>query len=169
MYMTLYMYSTLEGIHKVQSSFVHQACISYLNVPFVCLFVCFQQEKIRLIEKAKEDDKLKQKASISIPLVDEHSEDIQTAKTTCFTASSSVEDRKRKRLEIRSQSLFRDSSSSTMDSGSTANKQARLTLMKACGLSKRKTGTGGSNSVRGIRNSLGIRTGSSVAGTSTKQ
>lgn len=128
----------------------------------VCLFV--QQEKTRIKEKAKEDEKLQQKASISIPLVDEHNDDVKTAKTTSFNTTSSSEDRKRKRMEIRSQSLFTDSMSSSGHSGSSSSKQARLTLMKACGLSKGKTGA----TVKGIRNSLGIRTGSTVTGKTNK-
>ena len=97
--------------------------------------------------------------------MDEHNDDIQTAKTTSFNATSSSEDRKRKRMEIRSQSLFTDSTSSSGHSGSSSSKQARLTLMKACGLSK---GKNGESTVKGTRNSLGIRTGSTITGKTKK-
>lgn len=126
-------------------------------IAFIFWHICLQQEKKRLIEKEKEDDKLKQKASISIPLVDEQSEDIETAKTTCFSASSSGDVRKRKRMEIQSQSLFKDSSSSP---SSAKVKQARLTLLKACGLSSKRTDDSRTKrTVKGIRNTLGIETG----------
>ena len=114
-------------------------------------------------EKALEEEKLQIKASISVPLVEEHSDDVQLAQKTAFTAKSSVGDKKRKRLEIRTQSVFSGSSSSKKvnKTGSTSSSQAKMALLKACTSGSKRSGGGGGGGggggVRGLRNSLGIR------------
>ena len=128
-----------------------------------------QEEKHRLKEKALEEEKLQKKASISIPLVDEHDDDVKVAQKTAFTANSSVGDRRRKRLEIRSQSVFGESSSTkkpklsvqSQSLSSSTSKQAKLALLKACSSSstgRARSNSDGGSSVKGLRNSLGIRT-----------
>ena len=130
-----------------------------------------QEEKHRLKEKALEEEKLQKKASISIPLVDEHEDDVKVAKKTAFTVNSSGGDRKRKRMEIRSQSVFGDSSSAKKPTlsaqrdwlgsdSSSASKEAKLALLKACSTSgsRVRSSSDSGGSVRGLRNSLGIRT-----------
>ena len=127
------------------------------------MFIFPQTEKHRLKEKALEEEKLQKKASISVPLVDEHSDDVQLAHKTAFTAKSSVGDKKRKRLEIRSQSVFSGSSFSkklnkTKSTGS--SQAAKIALLKACTSGSKRSegsGVGGGGGVRGLRNSLGIR------------
>ena len=123
-------------------------------------------------EKALEEEKLQKKASISIPLVDEHEDDVKVAKKTAFTVKSSAGDRKRKRMEIRTQSVFGESSSakkpklsaqkhSLGGDSSSASKEAKLALLKACSTSSSsrvRSNSDGGGSVKGLRNSLGIRT-----------
>ena len=128
---------------------------------------------MRLKQKAEEEQALKDKASISIPLVDEHTDDVRTAKKVSFGSDSS-QDRRRKRLEIKTQSVFGSSSSSASPSKSDlwrkdreGAKRTRAMLVEACSSSSKKRGmasglTSGSAGVgkrtKALRNSLGIRT-----------
>ena len=84
--------------------------------------------------------------------MEEKQEDIQVAKKVVFTMGSSRDDRKRKRLEIKTQSVF-----GHKEDGS---KKARTTLLKACTRMDSsvfgRTGKSGS-SHKELRNSLGIR------------
>lgn len=134
--------------------------------------------------KEEEETKFKERANLFIPLVDEHSDDIKTAKRTDFISGSSSDEKRKKRLEIKTQSVFdstpssckgssssklktgeSSSSSSSRKSGAGAgsHERARQTLLKACG--KMDTGIFGSprSGGRGTptkekRNLLGIRT-----------
>ncbi len=110
-------------------------------------------------EKALEEEKLQKKASISVPLVDEHKDDVQLAQKTTFTAQTSLGDRKRKRQVIKSQSVFYGSSSSKKLKTSTlpGHSQAKMMLLKACASKEGRGGEGGSGSLKKLRNSLGVR------------
>ncbi len=105
------------------------------------------------LRKAAEADKaLQERASISVPLVEEKQEDIAAARKVAFTTGSSRGERKRKRLEIGTQSVF-------------GEEQKRQSLVKVCskmgsgvlrkGGAEARTGAGG---VQQLRNTLGIRT-----------
>ena len=129
-----------------------------------------QGEKAVLKAKAEKDAELQTRASISIPLVDEKQEDVKRAKSTTFATGSSATERKRKRREIKSQSVFGDVSSPQ-------TKMARHTLLKAAGVcvegsvfgrgrthgrvgssASSSSSSSSSSSVVDRRNSLGIRT-----------
>ena len=123
---------------------------------------------------------MKERANLFIPLVDEHSDDVKTAKRTDFISGSSSDERRKKRLKIKTQSLFdsapsssKGSSSSKLKTGESSSRKsgvggsherARQTLLKACG--RMDTGIFGSAARNGgsgtltkeKRNSLGIRT-----------
>ena len=77
------------------------------------------------------------------------------AKTTTFTSGSSQESRKRKRLEIKTQSVL----------GGEGSKKAREVLLKACTKLDssifQSPKTPSSTSTQNQRNSLGIRTANS--------
>ena len=106
--------------------------------------------------KADKDAELQARASIAIPLVDEKQEDVRRAKSTTFATGSSVTERKRKRREIKSQSVFGDAYSPD-------TKTARHTVLKTgvrldgSVFGRGSRGTGGSLSVKDHRKSLGIR------------
>lgn len=144
----------------------------------------FQGEKVRLKEKAEKDQALQNKASLSIPLVDEHPDDIKNAQKVTFNPDSSAADRRRRRLEVKSQSVFASaappsSSSSLVPRSPTegweqdrlGTKKARTLLMQA----RSKSGKGGAfaspspirptsssgasvGRTKQMRNSLGIKT-----------
>lgn len=125
------------------------------------MYVYLQEEKAVLKAKAKKDEELQTRASISIPLVEEKEDDVRRAKSTVFATGSSVSERKRKRREIKSQSVFGDVCSP-------GAKAARQSLLKAqvrmdrsvFGSSSQEGGV----SVKERRSSLGIRTSSSGGG-----
>ena len=143
----------------------------YIHVNIIYFCVTMQEEKAVLKAKAEKDAELQARASISIPLVDEKREDVKRAKSTAFATGSSVTERKRKRREIKSQSVFGDVSSPQ-------TKTARHTLLKAAGVcvegsvfgrgggrthgrvgsSASSSSSSSSSSVIDRRNSLGIRT-----------
>ena len=124
------------------------------------MYICvhnLQEEKAVLKVKAKKDEELQTRASISIPLVEEKEDDVRRAKSTVFAVGSSVSERKRKRHEIKSQSVFGDMCSP-------GAKAARQSLLKAQvrmdrSVFGRSTQDGGA-SVKERRSSLGIRTSS---------
>ena len=131
--------------------------------------------------KAKEEEeaKLKERANLFIPLVDEHSDDIKTAKRTDFVSGSSRDEKRKKRLEIKTQSVFDSTPSSSRGSNSreiktkesskrnsgvgASHERARQTLLKACGRMDAGIFGSGKNGGHGSptkdkRNLLGIRT-----------
>lgn len=57
-------------------------------------------------KKAEEVKAFQNKACISIPVVDEHTDDVIKAKQITFHSSDSSQDRNRKRLLIETQSVF---------------------------------------------------------------
>ena len=83
--------------------------------------VVLQEEKKALKAKADADAEIQKRASISIPLVDERKEDTQRARDTEFITGSSLAERKRRRREIKSQSVFGDSP---------GNKMAKVAVLK---------------------------------------
>ena len=110
--------------------------------------------------KAEADADLQKRASISIPLVDEQKDDVRRAQTVQFATGSSLEARKRKRREIKSQSLFGDvDSPSSKISRQTALKTGVRLDGSIFGKGKeRKMATEtGKASVKLHRESLGIR------------
>lgn len=119
----------------------------------------FRTQKVELKAKAEEDAKLKEKASISLTLLDEKSEDISAAKNTSFVAGSSREDRKRKRIEIKTESVFGAASGS-----SDGKKTARAALIKACTrmdggvFGGKSPASGSSSSAARKRSQLGVKT-----------
>ena len=119
--------------------------------------------------KEEEETKFKERANLFIPLVDEHSDDIKTAKRMDFFSGSSSDEKRKKRLEIKTQSVFNSVPNSSKpktgeSSGSGSHdrhERARQTLLQACG--KMDTGifSGTRSGERGThtkRNLLGIRT-----------
>ena len=65
---------------------------------------------------------MQERTGVSVPLVKESEEDVKVARGVVFAAGSSRGDRKRKRVEIQTQSVFKE-----------ANKrQAHTALVKAC-------------------------------------
>ena len=137
----------------------------------------FQDEKKQLKAKEEEEAKFKERANLFIPLVDEHSDDITMAKRTDFFSGSSKDERRKKRLEIKAQSVFESSSSGSkasssdrLKSGGTSRSsvghdKARQTLLKACGRmdtgilsSPLKGGHSAVTPTKDKRTLLGIRT-----------
>ena len=136
----------------------------------------FQDEKKQLKAKEEEDAKFKERANLFIPLVDEHSDDIKAAKRTDFFSGSSKDEKRKKRLEIKAQSVFESSSSGSkvsrdqLKSGGTSRSsasydKAKQTLLKACGRmdtgilsSPLKGGRSGATPTKDKRTLLGIRT-----------
>lgn len=134
---------------------------------FIAVLIYTQTEKHRLKEKAEEERAFKEKASISIPLVDEHADDVKTAKTITFGSSSS-EDRRQRRLEIKTQSVFASpgSSAGAKEGGGRGTKRSRALLLEACSSKKRSAGPSGMGKTvqnaplhrtKELRNSLGIK------------
>jgi coiled-coil domain-containing protein 130 len=121
----------------------------------------FREEKKALKAKADADKEIQKRASISIPLVDEKKEDISRARATEFATGTSLAERKRRRREIKSQSVFGDGPGS---------KTAKVTVLKtgakldgsifSRGRHERSTGAS-SGSVDQHRQLLGIKTSSS--------
>ena len=85
-----------------------------------------------------------------MPLVKEREEDVEVARRTVFAASSSREDRKRRRVEIQTQSVFKDGN----------KRRAQEVLVRACSSQADSSVFGRRNPshAKDIRNSLGIRT-----------
>ena len=146
----------------------------------IFLALLTQGEKARLKEKADKDIAFQTKASISVPLVDEHPDDVKSAKKITFNPDNSLSDRRRKRLEVKSQSVFAAVPSSSSSSSSSplspegwekdrlGTKKARTLLMQA----RSKAGRGGAfaspsplrppssgmGRTNQLRHSLGIKT-----------
>lgn len=132
-----------------------------------------QDEKKQLKAKEEEEKKFKERANLFIPLVSEHSDDVKTAKRTDFFSGSSKDEKRKKRLEIKTQSVFDSSSSGSKASSSDRPKsgtisashdKARQTLLKACGRMDTgifsgplKGGRGGVTPTKDKRTLLGIR------------
>lgn len=96
---------------------------------------------------------MQERTGVSVPLVKEREEDVKVARGVVFAAGSSREDRKRKRVEIQTQSVFKE----------TNKRQARAALVKACSQMERSVfGRGtiakSSSRVKDIQHTLGIRT-----------
>ena len=138
--------------------------------------------------KEEEETKIKERANLFIPLVEEHSADVKTAKRTEFTSGSSKYEKRKKRLEIKTQSLFespagRSKASASFDrmskgqrssKGGEGRDKARQVLLKACrridssifsrspssgrGNFTSNGGRGSSASTEGKRKMLGVRT-----------
>ena len=133
------------------------------------MIVHTQEEKAVLKAKADADAEIQARASISIPLVDEKSEDIRRAESTAFATGSSLAERKRKRREIKSQSVFGDAYSPT------GKKTARQAVLKTgvrldgsiFGRGRHRTGEPSSSSVKLHRDSLGITPTSSASRSSS--
>ena len=98
------------------------------------MLLVLQEKKAQIKAEVEKDEQLKSKASLSIPLVSEKQEDVSTARRTVFASSSSSEDSKRKRLDIKLQPIFSSSSSSTTDTPE--RKRAKIALLKACKTAK---------------------------------
>ena len=120
---------------------------------------------MRLKQKEEEEEALRIKASISIPLLDEHSDDVNMARKIPFLAKSSSQDKRKKRLDIKTQSVFSSSSSSGVSKkDGRPTKKAHALLVEAC--SRSATGRGlfnrpnkvGVVRTKELRNSLGIVT-----------
>lgn len=149
--------------HMIQKKF----CMFFVGYIYVLtmLCVCAKGEKVKLKDKAEEEQAFQEKTSISIPLVDEHSDDVKAAKKISFVSSGSAQERRRKRLEVTTQSVF----GSKAAGGETATtKKARALLVAA--RSKTKGGAFNSPSsgklpsrtgvvrTERLRNALGIKT-----------
>ena len=134
----------------------------------VHVHVYVQEEKAVLKAKTEKDTELQARASIAIPLVDEKQDDIRRAKSTTFATGSSATERKRKRREIKSQSVFGDAYSPD-------TKIARHSVLKAgVRLDGSVFGRGGhantgtdSQTVKDHRKSLGIRPTSGTSSSSS--
>lgn len=105
---------------------------------------------MRLKQKAEEEAAFQKKASISIPLVEEHSDDVTMAKEISFSSSDLAQQIRRKRLEIESQSVF-DSTSSPSTSEPWAKdreglKRARALLVEACSKTRKGSSPSASTS-----------------------
>ena len=139
-----------------------------------------QGEKVKLKEKAESDKAFQTKASISIPLVDEHPDDVKNAKKISFNADSSLTDRRRKRLEVKTQSVFSSAGPSPSLVGSpkepwekdrVGTKKAHTILMQARSKAKgggafaspsshshQPTRLSSVDRTKQLRNSLGVKT-----------
>ena len=121
-----------------------------LQLPGFDDIMLLQEKKAQIKAEMEKDEELKSRASLSIPLVPEKREDVSTARRTVFSGSSSSEDSKRKRLEIKMQPIF----SSTMDTPE--RKRAKIALLKACKGAK-GTRTEKTTSAKDTKSVLGIR------------
>lgn len=99
------------------------------------MLLVLQEKKAQIKAEVEKDEQLKSKASLSIPLVSEKQEDVSTARRTVFASSSSSEDSKRKRLDIKLQPIF-SSSSSSSTTDTPERKRAKIALLKACKTAK---------------------------------
>ena len=119
-----------------------------------------QGEKAALKAKADADTEIQTRACISIPLVDEKQEDVERAQSTRFVAGSSLDERKRKRREIKSQSVFGDSYSPKTKASRQLTVKTGVRLDSSVfGKGKRGRAEGSTSSalsVRDHRQSLGI-------------
>ena len=123
--------------------------------------VLHQEEKKALKAKADADKEIQKRASISIPLVDEKKEDIVRARATEFATGTSLAERKRRRREIKSQSVFGDGPGSKMAKVTVLKTGAKLDgSIFSRGRHERSTGAS-SGSVDQHRQLLGIKTSSS--------
>ena len=110
--------------------------------------------------KADADAEIQKRASISIPLVDEQGADIKRAKATEFATGSSVTDRKRKRREIKSQSVFGDSPGNKVAKSAVLKTGARLDGGIFGRGRPEKSGASSSGSLNHQRQLLGVKTSS---------
>jgi hypothetical protein len=122
--------------------------------------------------KAKEDEAFQKKASISVPLVDEHSDDIRAAKRVEFGSSGFSHERRKRRLEIVTQSVFDKPSDKKGDGVSSGASKARALLLAARSKTRGGAFSAPSSSLRNrtgvtrtgvvrtecLRDSLGIKT-----------
>ena len=123
---------------------------------------------MRLKQKSKEEEELQKKASISVPLVAEHAEDVKTAKSVTFNSDNPSQEKRKRRLEIKTQSVFDTSSSSASGSSKKAHTLLVEARRRSGGGSVFKTKSGGGTSTqrtviggvrtKELRTSLGIRT-----------
>ena len=93
--------------------------------------VCVQGEKAKLKQKAEEEKAFQSKASLSIPLVDEHLDDVKAAKEVAFLSTGPAQEKRRKRLEIKTQSVFESATSRDRPEGAARSKKARTLLIQA--------------------------------------
>lgn len=109
-----------------------------------------QEEGAKLKAEAEQDREVQKRTGVSVPLVKEREEDVEAARGTVFVASSSREDRKRRRVEIQTQSVFKEGN----------KRPAQAVLAKACFQVDRSVfgRTRTPSRSRDLRNSLGIRT-----------
>ena len=113
--------------------------------------IILQEKKAQIKAETDKDQELKDRASLSIPLVPEKQDDISTARRTAFASGSSSEDSRRKRLDIKMQPVF----SSTTDTPE--RKRAKMILLKACkGTKGTWTERGTTTSAKDAKSVLGI-------------
>ena len=124
-----------------------------------------QGEKANLKKKAEEVKAFQSKACISIPLVDEHTDDVIKAKQIAFHSSESSQDRNRKRLLVETQSVFDSAPSSTasVGSGKLGTKKTRMeeAWKKGGGAFSRPSGASGHQELartKELRSTLGVKT-----------
>lgn len=138
---------------------------SLLSTPYTIWLstVVLQEEKKALKAKADADAEIQKRASISIPLVDERKEDTQRARDTEFITGSSLAERKRRRREIKSQSVFGDSPGNKMAKVAVLKTGARLdgTIFGRGRQEKSNSSSSSSGSLDHHRQLLGIKTSSS--------
>lgn len=126
-----------------------------------------QGEKANLKKKAEEVKAIQNKACISIPLVDEHTDDVIRAKQISFQSNESSQDMNRKRLLIETQSVFDSVPPSTagIGSGKLGAKKAHViqeeARRKGEGAFSRPSVASGHLEIartKELRSSLGVRT-----------
>ena len=120
-----------------------------------------QEEKNALKAKADADAEIQKRASISVPLVDEKKEDIATARATDFSTGSSLVERKRRRRDIKSQSVFGDSSGSKVAKVAALKTGVRLDGSIFGRGRHEKSTSSGSGSLDQHRQLLGVKTSAS--------
>lgn len=129
-----------------------------LSIGDISPFCTTQEKKAELRAKEEEEHRLKEKASISVPLVAEDAEDVKRAQGVEFVSGSSEGERKRRRRDICSQSVFGKE-------GTEGVKRVRLALATSSSSSRQSQSrsepfslTSKSKSVSKLRSSLGVRT-----------
>ena len=88
-----------------------------------------QEEKARIKEKADTEKAIKDRAAISVELVDEHKDDIEHARKISFGPSSS-QDRRLRRLQIKAHPVLTTPKSTRTSRA--ASKRQRTLLLEAC-------------------------------------
>jgi len=63
--------------------------LQFINIDLKLTFINFQTKKQKLAVKEKQDNELKERLSLSIPLVDEIEEDVKIAKLLSYKTSDS--------------------------------------------------------------------------------